>query len=145
MKSLNDKSGEKGLIFNIQRFSIHDGPGIRTTVFMKGCPLKCLWCSNPESQDFSPNLIVRDINCKGCGECIKVCPKGAITITEGEYDAMSVYQMFGSKYPAISIRSASTAKKDLIENMDYLDSYDRIYLCFDNDGAGQTTAFRPLA
>lgn len=70
----------KGLIFNIQRFSIHDGPGIRTTVFMKGCPLKCLWCSNPESQDFFPNLVVRDINCKGCGECVSACPEGAITL-----------------------------------------------------------------
>ena len=45
--------GKKGLIFNIQRFSIHDGPGIRTTVFMKGCPLACLWCSNPESPSSS--------------------------------------------------------------------------------------------
>ena len=72
----------RGTIFNIQRFSIHDGPGIRTTVFMKGCPLKCLWCSNPESQDFFPNLMVRDINCRGCGECVKACPEGAITITE---------------------------------------------------------------
>jgi len=72
----------RGTIFNIQRFSIHDGPGIRTTVFMKGCPLKCLWCSNPESQDFLPNLMVRDINCRGCGECVKACPEGAITITE---------------------------------------------------------------
>ena len=72
----------RGTIFNIQRFSIHDGPGIRTTVFMKGCPLKCLWCSNPESQDFFPNLMVRDINCRGCGECVKACPERAITITE---------------------------------------------------------------
>ena len=72
----------RGIIFNIQRFSIHDGPGIRTTVFMKGCPLKCLWCSNPESQDFFPNLLVRNINCRGCGECVKACPEGAITITE---------------------------------------------------------------
>lgn len=72
----------KGLIFNIQRFSIHDGPGIRTTVFMKGCPLRCAWCSNPESQDFHPTLLVRDINCTGCGACLKECPEGAITLTE---------------------------------------------------------------
>jgi pyruvate formate lyase activating enzyme len=75
------KNEEKGLVFNIQQFSVHDGPGIRTTVFMKGCPLHCLWCSNPESQDFSPSLMVRDILCKGCGACAEVCPQGAITIT----------------------------------------------------------------
>ncbi len=76
MRATEEK--DKGLIFNIQRFSIHDGPGIRTTVFMKGCPLKCLWCSNPESQDFFPNLMVRDINCRGCGACVVACPEGAI-------------------------------------------------------------------
>jgi pyruvate formate lyase activating enzyme len=80
-RSLND-DGETGLVFNIQKFSVHDGPGIRTTVFMKGCPLHCLWCSNPESQDFSPELLVRDINCKGCGACVKACTRGAITITK---------------------------------------------------------------
>ncbi len=73
---------EKGLIFNIQRFSIHDGPGIRTTVFMKGCPLRCRWCSNPESQDFSPNLMARDINCRACGACVEACPEGAITLDQ---------------------------------------------------------------
>ncbi|MEE9912584.1 MAG: glycyl-radical enzyme activating protein [Deltaproteobacteria bacterium] len=72
----------RGLIFNIQKFSIHDGPGIRTTVFMKGCPLQCLWCSNPESQCFLPELLIRDINCKGCGSCVDVCPQGAISITK---------------------------------------------------------------
>lgn len=71
---------EKGLVFNIQRFSIHDGPGIRTTVFMKGCPLRCLWCSNPESQSFSPSLLVRDVNCKGCGKCAPTCPREAISM-----------------------------------------------------------------
>jgi glycyl-radical enzyme activating protein len=73
---------ETGVIFNIQRFSVHDGPGIRTTVFMKGCPLKCVWCANPESQDFSPNLMARDILCTGCGACARVCPQSAITLSE---------------------------------------------------------------
>jgi len=71
----------KGLIFNIQRFSIHDGPGIRTTVFFKGCPLRCLWCSNPESQDVRPQIMVRDAKCIGCGECAKACPEKAISMT----------------------------------------------------------------
>jgi pyruvate formate lyase activating enzyme len=75
------KDDGKGLVFNIQRFSIHDGPGIRSTVFMKGCPLKCHWCSNPESQDFFPNLMVSDRHCRQCGACEKMCPQGAISLT----------------------------------------------------------------
>ncbi|HDQ03399.1 MAG TPA: glycyl-radical enzyme activating protein [Deltaproteobacteria bacterium] len=75
------RSPEKGVVFNIQRFSVHDGPGIRTTVFLKGCPLGCLWCSNPESQDFAAELMTRDILCTGCGACVKICPEDAITIT----------------------------------------------------------------
>lgn len=74
--------GKEGLIFNIQRFSVHDGPGIRTTVFMKGCPLKCLWCSNPESQDPFPNLMARDINCQACGACALACDRDAITVDD---------------------------------------------------------------
>ena len=69
------------IVFNIQRFSIHDGPGIRTTVFLKGCPLRCAWCSNPESQAARPQIMVRDIKCVGCGECVRVCPEGAVTLT----------------------------------------------------------------
>ncbi len=70
----------EGLIFNIQRFSVHDGPGIRTTVFMKGCPLRCSWCANPESQKFIPQLMTRDVKCTGCGACASCCAPGAIKI-----------------------------------------------------------------
>jgi len=65
-----------GVIFDIQRFSLHDGPGIRTLVFMKGCPLRCQWCSNPESQSFDPEIFFYEDKCIGCGECVKVCPFG---------------------------------------------------------------------
>ncbi len=75
-------NNDKGIVFNIQRFSIHDGPGIRTTVFMKGCPLKCAWCSNPESQELLPQLMVRDIKCTACGKCVETCPKNAVTLTK---------------------------------------------------------------
>ena len=68
-----------GTIFNIQHYSIHDGPGIRTNVFIKGCPLRCLWCSNPESQKASPQLMFRADRCTGCGACIPVCPVSAIS------------------------------------------------------------------
>lgn len=73
-------TGIKGLVFNIQRYSIHDGPGIRSTVFFKGCPLRCKWCSNPESLNPFAELMVRDIRCNGCGRCIKVCSPGALSM-----------------------------------------------------------------
>ena len=62
-----------GTIFNIQRFSLHDGPGIRTTVFLKGCPLNCLWCHNPESKSIRPQLAWARNRCVGCGRCDAVC------------------------------------------------------------------------
>lgn len=72
-----------GTIFNIQHYCIHDGPGIRTNVFVKGCPLRCLWCANPESQKSTPQLMYRADKCVGCGACVSVCPKGAVTLLPG--------------------------------------------------------------
>ena len=71
-----------GKIFNIQHFSIHDGPGIRTTVFMKGCPLRCVWCHNPESWKAEIELSYNADKCSGCGACFKVCKSNAHTILE---------------------------------------------------------------
>ncbi len=62
-----------GIVFDIQRFSIHDGPGIRSTVFLKGCSLRCLWCHNPESQLSAPQIAVFKHKCVGCGACVKIC------------------------------------------------------------------------
>lgn len=68
-----------GIVFNIQKFSLHDGPGIRTTVFLKGCPLKCKWCANPESQEENIQVLYNDANCVHCLACINACPHHAIT------------------------------------------------------------------
>ncbi len=66
-----------GLVFNIQRYSLHDGPGIRTTVFLKGCPLRCLWCHNPEGLDRQPEVLRSRDRCIACGRCGEECPAGA--------------------------------------------------------------------
>lgn len=79
MNTINYRT--EGSIFDIQRFSIHDGPGIRTIVFLKGCPLSCLWCSNPESQRLKPVLMYQPMNCIHCGKCISACKIKAISHT----------------------------------------------------------------
>ena len=71
-------------ITNIQKFSVHDGDGIRTTVFFKGCPLKCEWCHNPETQRFEKEMQVDREKCTGCGTCQAVCPSGALHIEDGQ-------------------------------------------------------------
>jgi pyruvate formate lyase activating enzyme len=80
MSALEDKK-KKGLVFNIQKYSVHDGPGIRTIVFLKGCPLSCRWCSNPESQRREPELAVNPGRCltfAKCTRCLQACLRGAI-------------------------------------------------------------------
>ena len=72
-----------GVVSNIQRFSLHDGPGIRTTVFLKGCPLHCAWCANPETQKLQPQLLLPQKGCVLCGRCRDACPREALSIRDG--------------------------------------------------------------
>ena len=69
------------LIFDIKRYAIHDGPGIRTTLFVKGCPLRCVWCHNPESWSPEPQRLYKRGKCIGCKSCVNACPVGALELT----------------------------------------------------------------
>jgi glycyl-radical enzyme activating protein len=79
------KSRDAGLVFDIHRFSLNDGPGIRTTVFLKGCPLHCEWCHNPESQSYVPQLSFNPDKCMDCFECVKACPNGVHQNLNGKH------------------------------------------------------------
>jgi pyruvate formate lyase activating enzyme len=71
-----------GYVFDIKRYAIHDGPGIRTTVFFKGCPLRCRWCHNPESWQPEPEPSLRTSRCVQCGRCVETCPEAAVSLAE---------------------------------------------------------------
>ena len=75
---------ETPYIFNIQKFSTHDGDGVRTTIFFKGCPLRCMWCHNPESQHYYKELIFHQHKCTACGRCVVKCKQGANSIVDGK-------------------------------------------------------------
>ena len=75
---------ETPYIFNIQKFSTHDGDGVRTTIFFKGCPLRCMWCHNPESQHYYKELIFHQHKCTTCGRCVAKCKQGANSIVDGK-------------------------------------------------------------
>lgn len=75
-------AGPTGIVWDIRKYSLHDGPGIRTTVFLKGCPLACRWCCNPESHAADPELVWIREKCRSCGTCVEVCARSAITVDQ---------------------------------------------------------------
>lgn len=120
-----------GKIFAIKRFAVHDGDGIRTTVFFKGCPLRCVWCHNPESLSFSPQLAFYAHKCVGCGECMP-CPRDAIAVVDGKTEtrrdlcvscgqcadqcAFSAREIFGKEIDALDLAEKLCEDKAFFES-----------------------------
>ena len=92
-----------GVVFDIQRHTTHDGPGIRTTVFFKGCNLRCRWCHNPESFHLDKDLELYPKRCITCGSCMAVCPNGSISFLEVPYPEMSSESLTVVKKPSVMI------------------------------------------
>ena len=118
----------KPLVTNIQKYSIHDGDGIRTSVFFKGCPLKCMWCHNPETQNFNKQVLTNREKCVVCRTCEKACPNGAIRLEDGkmvtdrvlceacgtctEYCLLNIREIAGKEYEVKEL--VKELKKDLM-------------------------------
>ena len=109
----------KGLIFDIERNSFADGPGIRTTVFFKGCNLQCAWCHNPESQDFQAQMMFYKDKCKGCGKCAEICPTPENCTLCGKctfYCPVDARRVCGKKYTADEVFAEVIKDKAYYEN-----------------------------
>jgi pyruvate formate lyase activating enzyme len=133
--SLSDVTGR---IFDMQSFSIHDGPGIRTTVFLKGCPLRCLWCHNPESVGREPDIGYIAHKCIACGQCVEVCEHDAHKITEqGHVYTRDLCVTCGTCLPGCPTGALEMAGKD-ITAAEVIEQVERDRMFYERSGGGVT-------
>lgn len=134
-----DKAEEtRGFVFNIQHYSIHDGPGIRTTVFTMGCPLRCIWCQNPESQSLTPQLFFTSEKCAGCGECVSACPQKAIALVDGRSKTDRLLCRGLGKCTAVCPNEARTIMGKGISAADVFRDVNADAVFYDRSGGGIT-------
>ncbi len=130
---------ESGLVLNIQRYSIHDGPGIRTTVFLKGCPLTCWWCHNPESQCAQREVIVVETRCVRCGRCRQACPVEQLppAVGDGVRAAPMACTLCGACVEACPTGAIQMAGQRMTV-AEVLDEVRRDRIFYDDSGGGMT-------
>ena len=130
----------RGTVFNIQKFSINDGPGIRTTVFLKGCPLNCIWCHNPESKSAEEELFYNFEKCIGCGRCAAVCPQKCHTFEDGRH-------IFNREKCIVCGKCAEECYTGALETVGYVRTVEEIITevlkdrdFYENSGGGMTVS-----
>ena len=154
-----------GTIFDIKEMAVHDGPGIRTTVFFKGCPLRCRWCHNPEGLSFVPQLMVRTARCRSCGNCRKpcnhpqcqpygrcilACPENCLSVTGREVSAKDLAQelkqtalVLGNSFGGFTFSGGEPlAQKDFL--MALLEELAEFHLCIETSGYADPDTFRQV-
>jgi pyruvate formate lyase activating enzyme len=133
------------VIFNIMRFSTQDGPGIRTTVFFKGCPLSCWWCHNPESQRLQPELLYLEERCRHCGDCLVACPQHAIDEVEGKVRTSALCRRCGQCTEVCQAEARQIAGRRLTVG-ELVAEIERDLIFFEESGGGVTlSGGEPLA
>ena len=137
MKSLPHNKSH-GLVFDIQRYAIHDGPGIRTLVFLKGCSLRCPWCDNPESQSMVNEVMYTASNCRRCGRCVEVCPNKAISISDETVRTDRILCQGCGKCVEACPNGARQLAAKVMSVEEALDEVKRDALFYRNSGGGVT-------
>ena len=133
-----------GTVFDIQHYCIHDGPGIRTDIFVKGCPLHCLWCANPESRSPAPQLMYRADKCVGCAACAAACPGGAISIIGGKAVNDRHKCLACGDCVSVCAQTARSISGKLMTAGEALDAALKDKLFFGKDGGVTVTGGEPL-
>jgi pyruvate formate lyase activating enzyme len=127
-----------GHVFRIERFAVHDGPGIRTTVFFKGCPLRCAWCHSPESQSAAPELMLRQDRCILCFECLDHCRLGAISRVDGQPIVNTAICLRCGECAEGCSTGARTRVGSVMTDSSVIDEITRDTIFFDQSGGGVT-------
>jgi len=129
---------QSGIVFDIKKFSIHDGPGIRTTVFLKGCPLHCSWCHNPEGQSSNKEILFWENRCINYHECIQVCKTGALAVLDGHREySYSECQLCGECADACPSEATELVGKEMIV-LDIIEEIEKDIIYYDQSGGGAT-------